>query len=56
LILTLSPEHAYRFLVKLEYIGIYKGKNADHVRFGTEQRLILLQKWHVFPNLTVSVE
>lgn len=56
MILTLSPEHAYRFLVKLEDIGIYEGKNADHMRFGTEQRLILLQEWHVFPNLTVSVE
>ena len=56
LILTLSPKHAHRFLVKLEDVGIYEGKNTDHVRFGTEQRLILLQEGHVFPNLTVSVE
>ena len=42
--------------MKLEDIGVYEGKNADHVRFGTEQRLILLQEWHVFPNLTISVK
>jgi hypothetical protein len=42
--------------MKLEDIGIYKGKNTDHVRFGTEQRLVLLQEWHVFPNLTVSIK
>lgn len=34
--LTFPPKHAYRFLMKLEDIGIYEGKNADHMRFGTE--------------------
>jgi hypothetical protein len=53
---TFPPKYTHSLLVKLEYIGINEGKNASHMRFSSEQRLVLFQEWHMLPNLTVSVE